>query len=78
MKTRLPRQKSFLQPRVSSFTPTQSLLPFTGFGLLQSRVLICTPPPHVAEQILKSDHSLKPPSDFQQRKSRVFTCLQNQ
>ena len=64
IKKLIPRQKSFLQPTVSTFNPSQSLPPFSGVGLLHSRDLVWKPPPHVAEQELNSDHSLKPPSIF--------------
>ena len=69
----IPRQKSLLQPTVSTFNPSQSLPPFSGVGLLHSRDLVWKPPPHVAEQELNSDHSLKPPSIYKNVTYKQYT-----
>lgn len=41
--------------------PTQSLPPYTGFGLEQYLSLICAPPPHVAVHEDEGPHPLQRP-----------------
>ena len=46
---------------ISSDTPSQSAPLCSGAGLLHTRFLFLTPPPHVFEQGV-TDHKLQPPS----------------
>ena len=54
-------QSCLLQIWFSVTSPTQSLPPNWGVGLLQSRLRFCTPPPQVTEQMSHGDQGPQPP-----------------
>ena len=57
-----PLQGSELQLLSSDFSPTQSLPPKAGAGLVQSLSLLSVPPPQVWEHWDQSDQELQEPS----------------
>ena len=57
-----PLQGSELQRLSSDFSPTQSLPPKAGAGLVQSLSLLSVPPPQVWEHWDQSDQELQEPS----------------
>lgn len=58
-----PMGQSFLlQLSLSLDFPIHLLPPYWGRGLLHSRVLLLTPPPHVTEQVAHGDQGPQPPS----------------
>ena len=57
----LPGHVASLQLVVDSKGPVQLLPPWFGLGLVQVRVLVCVPVPHVLVQALNWLHKLKPP-----------------
>lgn len=58
-----PMGQSFLlQLSLSLDFPIHLLPPYWGRGLLHSRVLLLTPPPHVTEQDAHGDQGPQPPS----------------
>lgn len=54
-------QSCLLQTWFSITSPTQSLPPNWGAGLLQSRLRFCAPPPQVTEQMSHGDQGPQPP-----------------
>ena len=60
-------QSCLLQIWFSVASPTQSLPPNWGVGLLQSRLRVCTPPPQVTEQMSHSDQGPQPPLTARKR-----------
>lgn len=64
-----PMGQSFLlQLSLSLALPIHLLPPYWGRGLLHSRVLVLTPPPHVTEQVAHGDQGPQPPSTIKTRK----------
>ena len=57
----LPGQGSVLHSIVSSVSPSHSFPPWAGTGLVHDLVRLLEPPPHKAEHLLYSDHSVNPP-----------------
>ena len=58
----VPGHGLLLQDWVSLLFPTQSAPPPDGGGLLQVRLRICCPPPHVTLQASQTPQSDQPPS----------------
>ena len=57
----IPGQGTSSQLCALDVSPTQSVPPCDGAGLVQSRVLFCAPLPHVTEHVSQAVQSLNPP-----------------
>ena len=71
--SRLPGQDVLAHVVFSVFSPKQSLPPWDGAGLSQSRDLIFVPPPHEVEQLDHADQS--PHSPFTLTKIQIHQLL---
>ena len=71
--SRLPGQDVLAHVVFSVFSPKQSLPPWDGAGLSQSRDLIFVPPPHEVEQLDHADQS--PQSPFTLTKIQIHQLL---